>query len=384
MEATLVIPTYNSRRSLEACLLSLNHQRDPESFEVVVSDDGSTDGTDELVAKLDLKYELRYVFRSRTTSSSRAAARNAGVALARGEVIVMTDGDHVLAPDFVAEHLRCHRVRPDLVVLGHRNYLGPGTANLEALRGGFALSALPPVVERDEREVVMAALSYNMNNLSSAWHLLYTCNTSVRREHLLAVGGFDESFIRWGFEDNELGYRLRAHGLTFIHNPYSVAYHQHHPVDRDQQFEDWRHNLAHFVGLHPVPEVALQWGLCVGRYITVRDRELNWLETYLRFEYGVRAIHGRRPPKSPYTLITVTPDNLATAAGEVAKLASAGPVLVVDHTPDRELPVQVQTTDYSEELLYFKQPDAETHASVLDRFVRGDQPAPGVAGFTYR
>ncbi|MFJ6200073.1 glycosyltransferase [Micromonospora sp. NPDC092111] len=367
MKASLVIPTYNSRHLLEACLISLNHQSIAagDSFEVLLVDDGSTDGTGEMVQKLEIDYDLRYLFKPRTPESCRSATRNLGIGKAEGEVVVMVDGDQVLAPDFVAEHLRAHRDRTDLVVIGDRVYLEPGVVDLDALRRGFSLDAVPPVADRDERETILEKFSHNLHNLATRWHFLYGCNVSVRREHLLAVGGFDEAFKRWSFEDVELGYRLHLRGLVFVHHPYAILYHQHHGHSAVRQHADWRENFAHFTAKHRQPEVACQWIL--DRFFNPEDNELTWTELYLRLEYAVRALQGRLPMTGPVQVLQVT-DDPRGALRAITERAQEGHLLVVDRTDDRDLPLLVQAVPSPHELFYFKEADPIAAAALIDQY----------------
>ncbi|MFE4698494.1 glycosyltransferase family 2 protein [Streptomyces sp. NPDC056738] len=357
MKASLVIPTYNSRDLVVPCLMSLNHQRleGNDAFEVVLVDDGSTDGTGERVDSLPLTYPIRRIHLPRTENSCRSAARNAGIRAADGELIVFADGDQIIDPEFIQEHIRCHRDRGDVVAIGFRDYLEPGTVDLGLLEKGFTPTALPPVADRDERAQVTDALSQNMGNLATGWHFLYGCNVSVRKEHLLAVGGFDENIKRWSFEDVELGYRLHRHGLTLVHNLYSRVYHQFHPESGQERYDDWRENFAYFTTKHPELEVRNQWVLDA-YFDPDRVSRPSWFEAYLRFEFACRAIAGRLPLGRSYEVLVVDAAGLDTAEAEIARAGTAGDLIVVDTTDDRGLPTAVQTMRTGHELLYFKQP----------------------------
>jgi glycosyltransferase involved in cell wall biosynthesis len=368
MKATLIVPTYNERDRLHGCLLSLKHQEldAADSFEVIVVDDGSVDGTGALVGHLRLDYDLRYLHKPRTERSCRSAARNLGLQHARGEVVIMVDGDQIIAPRFVAEHIRCHRDRPDLVVIGYRHYLAPGPVDLVSLAESFGLAALPPVAEHDERELVMAVFSENLSNLASDWHFFYGCNVSVRREHLQAVGGFDEGFQWWGFEDVELGYRLKARGLTFAYQRYAELYHQFQRRSVEAQYGEWLRSFAYFKAKHPVPEVAAQGVL--ERYFNPFAQRATWLDCYLRFEYAVRALQGRLPLHLTYKLVRVDDENVSRARSELADWISGRDCLVIDETAETDIPILVQTLPSSGELLYFKQPAPVQVEKIINRY----------------
>src|SRR5262249_28628411 len=148
MNASVVIPSYNAGPQLRRLLRSLAHCRldAGDHLEVVVVDDGSTDGTGDLVAELAPPFALTYLFLPRAPASGRAAARNAGIGKASGDVVVMVDADQVVEPGFLAAHLRYHRLHPDLVVVGPRGDLGDGAYDDERLAGEFSFAALPAVV----------------------------------------------------------------------------------------------------------------------------------------------------------------------------------------------------------------------------------------------
>src|SRR5262245_53142880 len=113
---SVVVPTYNRAASLRRLLNALEGQTYPvERFEVVVVDDGSTDGTREAVRRMHMSFTLRLVEQAHGGPS---AARNRGVQAAIGELIVFVDDDVVPAPDLLDEHARSHALGSDLVVIG--------------------------------------------------------------------------------------------------------------------------------------------------------------------------------------------------------------------------------------------------------------------------
>ncbi|MFE7622478.1 glycosyltransferase family 2 protein [Streptomyces sp. NPDC057509] len=365
MLVSLIIPSFNSRNALEVCLTSLNHQRlgPADSLEIVVVDDGSDDGTRSMVENFSCKFPLRCIHKPRTPESGRSAARNTAIEAATGDLVVMIDADEVVPPTCVAEHIRYHEHRPDLVVLGPRGYFAEGHIDLERLGSEFTFDALPPVIGGDSRGGVLAKLSHNLNNMATCWHYLFSCNASVRREHLSAVGGFEESFTGWGLEDSELGYRLRQRGLAFAYNPQAVLYHQHAQVLDKDMYADWRVNLSHFTTLHPAPEVAAQWVL--DRSFDPATTDLSWVECCLRFEYAARAFEGRLPTTTPYRLIEVAEADVERARAELPGLARQSPLLLIDHTGDGELAALAQCVETPHDLVYFPRPGAEERTRIL-------------------
>jgi len=103
---SVVIPTYNRRDSVERALRALARQEYPKSdYEVIVSIDGSQDGTREQVERFAAPFELLATWQPR---KGRAPACNAGVRAARGELLVLLDDDMEPAPGLRASQVRAH------------------------------------------------------------------------------------------------------------------------------------------------------------------------------------------------------------------------------------------------------------------------------------
>ena len=238
---SIVVPTYNRKASLRRLLAAVERQTYPVGeFEVIVVDDGSSDGTREEVRRLQLPFELRLIEQEH---AGPAAARNLGVERARGELIVFLDDDVVPVPDLLAEHARTHELRSDLVVIGPMsppiNWHRPAWVRWE--------EDLLQIQYRD-----MVAGKYPCTPRQ-----LYTANASTRREQFLAVGGFDTTFQR--AEDVELGYRLRDAGARFTFNPRADVMHY-----ASRSFDAWL-RTPHQYGRYDVAmardkgQQTLQW-----------------------------------------------------------------------------------------------------------------------------
>ena len=194
---SVVVPTYNRRNSLLRTLQALARQTLPaESFEVVVISDGATDGTAEAMRTLETPYRLTFVEQQ---NQGPSAARNHGARRAIAPLLVYVDDDIEPVPEFLAEHACAHENDPDLVLIGPQN--GPMDEKM-------------PHWIRWEHEMLRKQYIHFVQGL---WEVgpnnLYSGNFSLRREHLLKVGGFNEAFTRQ--EDVELGFRLEQCGLHF-------------------------------------------------------------------------------------------------------------------------------------------------------------------------
>ncbi|MCS6776837.1 MAG: glycosyltransferase family A protein [Chloroherpetonaceae bacterium] len=208
LQISVVIPTYNRRESLLRALRALTRQTFPAGhFEVIVVSDGSTDGTKEAVQALQTPYQLTFVEQS---NSGPSVARNRGAELAQAPLLVYMDDDIEPVPGFLQEHASAHAGVEDLVLIGPQSEPPDESA--------------PHWIAWEHR---MLQRQYD-NFVNGVWRAgpnnLYSGNFSVRREHLLAVGGFDVRFTRQ--EDVELGFRLAQRGLRFDFNPRAIGYHR--------------------------------------------------------------------------------------------------------------------------------------------------------------
>jgi glycosyltransferase involved in cell wall biosynthesis len=174
MKISVVIATRNRAALLDAALASLGAQVGAPELELIVVDNGSSDGTSAIATK----HGAVVVFEAQP---NRALARNAGIAAATGEIVLFIDDDVVLPPFFVAAHARAH------------------AAQL------FPHVVTGPIINVPSADVRPVPTFVNGSNA-----FFCTCNVSVPRNALNAVGGFDPAFDKYGWEDTELGARLRA------------------------------------------------------------------------------------------------------------------------------------------------------------------------------
>src|SRR5262249_32099333 len=179
-------------------------------WEVIVVDDGSSDGTDSFLPNFSLPYNLRYI---RQTNQGAGAARRAGVETARGEFLLFCNDDTIACSTLLAEHLRVHQEHP-------REKL--------AVLGEFQPSELCP--ERALSLWVNTSPFFFPQQTLQAGHLygssyFVTCNLSISREAVLAAGNFDSTFRV--AEDTELGARLEKMGFRVFYHPLAMATHEH-------------------------------------------------------------------------------------------------------------------------------------------------------------
>ena len=203
-ELSVVIPTFNRAGYLARCLDALASQSAPAgSFEVVVVDDGSTDGTPNLLDRYVAPFALRV---ERQENRGQATARNRGVELAAAPVCLFIDDDIVAAAELVDEHIRVQRDSAGVIALGALRL------RLES-SGGLARYFATWWAEHYAR-------LDDGTKTPDFWDC-YSGNLSVPTQALRDVGGFDESL--WRSDDVELAYRLVSRGLPITYVPTAVG-----------------------------------------------------------------------------------------------------------------------------------------------------------------
>ncbi len=273
-DLSVVIPTHNNRTTLKSCLEALFGQDlAADRYEIVVLDDGSTDGTEAMVRDLRSPVTLRYQWQA---NRGRAAARNAGSRLAKGRILFYLDSDVLATPDLLSRHYRYHEQNNGPIGVQGRTLIHPR-------------SMVTPFMKTKE---LLPDLTLRRRTGLSPYHVI-TRNLSIRAEDLWAAGGFDESFPGYGWEDIELGLRLHARGVRFMYDPQAIGY--HYDVETLARTRDklrqagegavyfWRKHrrrggLGFFLEIHPVM-LPLKWLVyrtgVIGRLIR---RILPWAE----------------------------------------------------------------------------------------------------------
>ncbi|MBI3962573.1 MAG: glycosyltransferase [Deinococcus sp.] len=199
LELSVIVPTYNRREPLLAKLHWLEAQTlSPQRFEVVVTVDGSTDGTAQALNQLSLPYRLVVVEQE---NRGRGAARNAAIGAAQGEFLVFSDDDVLPHERLLEEHVKAQRHFGGAAVVGLKDVMGT--------RSHWAAGTRLP------------------------WIRFATGNASAPRAAVQQVGGFVE-WQGYGGEDLELGYKLWRAGLSIRSWPAAIGYHAPPPP------EEWR------------------------------------------------------------------------------------------------------------------------------------------------
>ncbi len=249
-DISLVVNTFRKPGHLALVLESIARQEGVAGrFEVIVSDDGSADTTQGVVESFAARVPFPVAFTTLPHDGFRLArTRNRGARLATGRAILFLDGDCVLPGDHVAAHLE--RLAPGRALIGHCARLDEAASrSLDPADLGPA--TIRRVVPRSERAALAA------RHRKATWHAsirhptkprLAGGNCSMWREDFVRVNGFDERFVGWGQEDDDLGLRLRASGVhleSILDRTWTL--HAWHPTDPSAA-RRWRDgpNVAYF------------------------------------------------------------------------------------------------------------------------------------------
>ncbi len=216
IELSVIIPTRDRVDILTETLKRLVEQRTEIEFEIVVVDDGSRDAT---VAEARSVAEHAPVPLTVLEQGSRgpAAARNRGIAAARGSTCLFIGDDTWPRADLVERHARLHRRHPE-----------PETALLGHVQWAAASRPTPFM------HWLNSGIQFDFDQIADPENVggscFYTANVSAKRSFLVANGCFDEAFPHAALEDIELGLRLERAGLRLVYDAAAVVEH-FHPYD---------------------------------------------------------------------------------------------------------------------------------------------------------
>lgn len=210
---SVIIPTHNRAEKLGNCLRALKAQTlSPESFEVIVVDDGSQDDTGRILKEWATSWPTLRVVHQK--NAGQGNARNHGIQIAVGQIVVFLGDDIYAQPDFLEKHSDFHQEHPGkewaalgLTVWDPSELVTPFMKWMTHGGPQFAYHHLKPHEE------------------ASFWYF-YTSNLSLKHE-LLMEDRFDPAFRGYGWEDIELGYRLSQKGLKLVFLPEALALHDH-------------------------------------------------------------------------------------------------------------------------------------------------------------
>jgi glycosyltransferase involved in cell wall biosynthesis len=232
MRFTIILNTHNRAHFLPLVLWSWTRQTHRD-FDVVVADDGSADGTRELLQKLapELPFSLTHVWHPHE-GHRRAEILNKAIHAAQSEALLFTDADCMPAADLLVEHARAFNGRR--LLCGGYLRLSPeftqGMTRARAVDGSYeaqldAASRRRLLLQHWKNQFyVFLRVKGRPHNMG--------LNMALPRSAYREINGYDNNFRGWGKADGDLRERLRRIGVR----PWSVwhsavTFHLHHPPD---------------------------------------------------------------------------------------------------------------------------------------------------------
>ena len=329
IKVSIVMPTYNKYHQTSLSLYGLSKQTFPHAeYEVILVDDASSDNTSNILKEVDVPFKFKYI--QMKQNKGRSSVRNIGINHAEGDLLIFLDGEMLAPPAFIENHYKHHVHESNLVVTGAMHYEGVYTfimpdynedqvAHLKELVGRDPEyrrlyenyeqtkwhSNVPyPLVTKEDidtnrfqrlsfpnRYFLNSGLKHfgeRLEGFTLPYIAFLSGNVSVRKANLKKSGLFDETFVGYGAEDWELGYRLYKNGVQFVLDPSTVAYHQEHGISKRKVKEQWG-NHYRFVKKHPNIDVlilSLEWKELPFMHLHQTLVEYNQLEERFPNEYN--------------------------------------------------------------------------------------------------
>ncbi len=227
MTSSLIITTYNWKDALGLSLLSaLAQSKLPD--EIIVADDGSTDGTEDLVKKIASTALIPVIHSWQEDKGFRAAmSRNKAIARAKGDYIIFVDGDIILGDQFIEDHLST--AFRGQFIQGSRVLLNKEKTRELIDTQSLKISLTDSGIENRKNQIRSEILSKVFTKISCKMAGIRTCNFSFWKSDAIAVNGFNEDFVGWGREDSEFAARLMSNGVKRLNLRFkAIGYHLFH------------------------------------------------------------------------------------------------------------------------------------------------------------
>ncbi len=279
---SVVIPTYNRIENLKLCLAGLLAQKGADEFEIIVVDDGSTDGTREwLLDEFIYKHPALYLSGGPNKGFRGGRARNFGTFNAHGDRFVFIDSDVVLNEGALAAYERAAAVQPEAVIVGRYFVLpkiGWNETNQEVLWEAPNYNALLERLRLQRYQPTK--IDFNPDGLPWNWGIdlggrpekdytedysqvgegaglgALSGNISYPRKLFLELGGFDERIVGHGGEDADLGLSADERKTQWLFARPIFGFHLWHPRDQQRNHREVQANIAFIDAKHGVGQYA--------------------------------------------------------------------------------------------------------------------------------
>ena len=229
MKISVIITTYNWPEALALSLKSVLRQT-ILPLEVIVADDGSGRETAEVIRTIASSAPIPIIHSWQEDRGFRLArSRNRAIARARGEYVILMDGDILAERHFVEDHHKF--ARPGFFVQGTRVLLTESLSRQVVQSGSLSANCCSPGVGNRKNCLRSNLLAGLFSFKSTRIRGVKTCNFAFWRKDAILVNGFNEDFVGWGREDSEFTVRLLNAGLRRQNVKFNaLAYHLYHPI----------------------------------------------------------------------------------------------------------------------------------------------------------
>jgi glycosyltransferase involved in cell wall biosynthesis len=295
IEVSIIMPSYNRFPQNLLSLYSLENQTfDPSKMEVIFIDDASTDETHNELRNYQPLYPFKYIRNEQNLG--RAKVRNLGIKSARGRILIFLDAEMICEPDFVENHYQYHQTTNNAIITGVMHskriitcsFPETSTNNVtnQVKRGSkkqtnllennkpYPLLTKVEIANQSYKDSAIETDSWfktitknfddDLKGFQFPWMAFLTGNVSLTKDLIEQAGMFDEEFIKFGYEDWELGYRLYKMGAQYFIKDNLVTYHQEHPIG-ESKWKEAMENFHLFLSKHRDVEVLIL-GLELARF----------------------------------------------------------------------------------------------------------------------
>ncbi len=254
-KCSIIIPTKDKFTRLNLTLRCLECQVD-ENVEVIVVFDGCNEQTLKDFENASWSFQPIPVIAKENVG--RAAARNLGLEIATGDVVIFLDDDRLVEPNFIKRHMAHHTGDKPVVVLGERMDSKNTEQELtEMMVRGSAKDALKQVRRTSKKEFYYNIKKWFVKNPMNSLRFIafITGNVSIERSAVEKIKGFDNNFKGWGYEDTDLGYRLEKLGIEYVQDNKIICYHLLHAHNKASKSKEELQNLTYLKSKFPKDKI---------------------------------------------------------------------------------------------------------------------------------
>lgn len=237
MKTALLVSTYNWPDALHVVLKSLKNQT-VSPHEVLIADDGSREETKNLIHRYqkELTFELKHIWQE-DKGFRKSAILNKAVAATDADYIIQIDGDCIMHPHFIEDHLAA--AKREVYLFGSRVNILPNAVSAVLKEEKTEFSFFSSDIKNKTRNFRIPLLRDKYKEQDKFSSKTRGCNLSYWRKNFIEVNGYDETMEGWGREDSEFVLRLLNKGIKGKRLRYGgIVYHIYHPIKSKARLEE--------------------------------------------------------------------------------------------------------------------------------------------------